>query len=252
MMTGPSDDTLLTPEREPALERLPVVDLADLLLLALIRRRASGVVVEPVEDDRAAVRFEVGGTLTSVASLPAALADALVARFAILARLPLGLGSEQIGRLRVRTATGEIELLVALRATARGLIGELRRIVGPTDTPLPATESSADETVQIGPYRLAGELGRGGMGVVYRAEHVVLEKVVALKLLNPGLARVPEFAARFVLEARAACRARHPGIVDVTDFGWTKSGRAYLVMELVEGQTLQARCAAERSSRRAR
>ncbi len=243
----PEHDTFLTPARDPALERLSVVDLADLLLLAVVRRKATAVVIEPSGADASALRFELGSSLTTLATLEAAHADALAARFAILSGIAVGASGQQLGRLRVRVAgSSEVELLVAVRSTPSGLIGEVRRIVGPEEQAVtPETNPVEPEEVDgvlraIGPYRILGELGRGGMGVVYRAEHRVLEKEVAIKLLNPGLAAVPEFAARFVLEARAACRARHPGIVDVTDFGWLRSGRAYLVMELVEGETLQA------------
>jgi serine/threonine-protein kinase len=78
------------------------------------------------------------------------------------------------------------------------------------------------------------------MGVVYLAEHVALEKEVALKVLHAEAARDPTLAAQFLVEARAACRARHPGIVDVTDFGSLADGRTYLVMERIVWPTLAA------------
>ncbi len=93
----------------------------------------------------------------------------------------------------------------------------------------------------LGSYRLVTELGQGGMGTVYYAEHVVLSnRRVAVKVLNDDGARDPEQVERFFDEARAANRIGHPGIVDVIDLG-TERGAHYLVMELLEGETLGAR-----------
>lgn len=90
-------------------------------------------------------------------------------------------------------------------------------------------------------YRLERLLGRGGMGAVYLATHLGTERYVALKLIAPQFMRNEEFVARFKREARAAGRLRHPNVVDVTDFGFTKAGKdqvAYLVMEYLDGCTL--------------
>ena len=96
----------------------------------------------------------------------------------------------------------------------------------------------------LGGYRLTGELGRGGMGTIYRAEHVVLGRIAAVKVLRADLARNTELVSRFCDEARAASAIRHPGIIEVHDFGYTPTGCAYLVMELLEGETLATRLAA--------
>jgi serine/threonine-protein kinase len=91
----------------------------------------------------------------------------------------------------------------------------------------------------VGAYRLLRKLGDGGMGSVFRAEHVALAKPVAIKILHPDDARDPRLATTLLREGRLASRAHHPGIVDVTDFGTTHDGRTYLVMELVEWPTLR-------------
>jgi serine/threonine protein kinase len=92
-----------------------------------------------------------------------------------------------------------------------------------------------------GKYRIESLLGRGGMGAVFRAVHLGTDRVVALKVIAPSFAEESEYLARFSREARACGRLRHPGIVDVTDFGIANhNGRplAYLVMEFLDGRTL--------------
>ncbi|MEO6954761.1 MAG: serine/threonine-protein kinase [Polyangia bacterium] len=89
-----------------------------------------------------------------------------------------------------------------------------------------------------GRYQVLAPLGRGGMGVVYRVEHVTLKKELALKLLLPELGRSDELLARFQREAEAAARLSHSNIIQVTDFGRTEDGQLFLVMELLEGPSL--------------
>ncbi len=89
-----------------------------------------------------------------------------------------------------------------------------------------------------GRYRIEEKIGEGGMGVVFRARHIVIEKPVAIKVLKPEVARDQNVVRRFVQEAKAASRIGHPNIVDVTDFGSTPDGTTYSVMEYVSGTTL--------------
>jgi serine/threonine-protein kinase len=87
-------------------------------------------------------------------------------------------------------------------------------------------------------YRLDRKLGEGGMGVVYLAHHIVLEKPVAIKILGEDLARRPDLVQRFLHEAKAASRIHQENIVDITDFGQTPSGTVFFAMELLEGRDL--------------
>jgi tRNA A-37 threonylcarbamoyl transferase component Bud32 len=89
-----------------------------------------------------------------------------------------------------------------------------------------------------GRYRVVERIGVGAMGTVYRAEHVQISKVVAIKLLHQELEQNPENVARFHREAEAASRLNHPNTVHVFDFGRTSSGSLYLVMEYVDGDDL--------------
>jgi len=93
----------------------------------------------------------------------------------------------------------------------------------------------------IGSYRIVGKLGEGGMGAVYAAEHALIGKRVAVKVLLPEYSKNTEIVQRFFNEAKAATRINHPGITAVFDFGFDADGAAYLVMELLDGEALSAR-----------
>jgi serine/threonine-protein kinase len=93
-------------------------------------------------------------------------------------------------------------------------------------------------TVLDGRYQLLEIRGEGGMGVVFKARHTVIEKVVAVKVLKREVASDKAVVQRFVQEARAASRIGHWAIVDVTDFGTMPDGSAYQVMEFITGDTL--------------
>jgi serine/threonine protein kinase len=87
-------------------------------------------------------------------------------------------------------------------------------------------------------YRLGALLGRGAMGLVYRAEHVNMGKPLAVKLLHRELEVDPDNVARFHREAEAASKLSHPNTVQVFDFGRSENGWLYLAMELVDGDDL--------------
>jgi len=91
---------------------------------------------------------------------------------------------------------------------------------------------------QLGPYRILQALGRGGMGEVFRARHLTLQRDVAIKVLPPDVADDRTRLARFVREARTASALNHPNIVTIYDVAEDK-GTTYIAMELVEGRTLR-------------
>jgi serine/threonine-protein kinase len=91
---------------------------------------------------------------------------------------------------------------------------------------------------QFGAYVIGSCIGRGGMARIYRAEHRVLHKPVALKVMEGALLERPDGRPRFLREGQAAAAVKHPNVVDTTDVGvW--QGRPYLVMELLEGEDLE-------------
>jgi serine/threonine-protein kinase len=91
----------------------------------------------------------------------------------------------------------------------------------------------------LGSYRIVSEIGSGGMGVVYLAEHAVLGRKVAVKLLRADMPA--EYVERFFTEAKAAATLHHPNLVDVFDFGHHADGRAFIVMEFLPGESLAER-----------
>src|SRR3954468_815498 len=99
-----------------------------------------------------------------------------------------------------------------------------------------------DTGQRFGAYTLGKLLGRGGMGVVYEAQHVHLGRTVALKLLSPELSESEDFRTRFLRESRIAASIEHPGIVTVYDAGEV-DGVLFLAMRYVRGTDLAAQLA---------
>jgi len=98
---------------------------------------------------------------------------------------------------------------------------------------------------RVGNYTVMSKLGEGAMGCVFLAQHPVIGKQVALKVIHPELASNEEMIARFFNEARAVTQIGHENIVDVQDFGQTPDGDSFIVMELLEGRGLGERMKAE-------
>jgi serine/threonine protein kinase len=111
-------------------------------------------------------------------------------------------------------------------------VGELRP-PAPTDDPLVGRVISER-------YRVIRKLGEGGMGAVYLAEHVFIEKKVALKVLASELSRREDLAKRFLQEAKSASRIGHENIIDISDFGQTEDGLVFFAMEYLDGVDLGA------------
>jgi DNA-binding response OmpR family regulator len=238
----PPDD--LRKRVEPQAAQTSPVVLANAYAGIMMRQHCASVVIEPREHVHV-VSIEAGVSTNLLMTLPRWLGDTVVARFAILAGLDIGGMGEQVGRTSFRIGGQKVEFLITFRTNSMGLAVELRRVVQAAEIVVEAVPSQAqpDNGDFIGRYRTLGVIGHGGLGIVYRAVHEALERPVAVKVLHASGAHDELATARFLREARAASRARHPGIVEVLDFGQCTDGRSFLVMELVEQPTLEHRLA---------
>ncbi len=94
-------------------------------------------------------------------------------------------------------------------------------------------------TTISGRYSIERLLGEGGMGAVYAAEHTLMHKRVAIKVLHAEMSVLPEVVSRFEREAMAASHIEHPNVAAATDFGKLDDGSFFLVLEFVEGKSLR-------------
>ncbi len=94
-------------------------------------------------------------------------------------------------------------------------------------------------TVVDGRYEIQQRVGEGGMGVVYRARQISIDRIVAIKMLSQQMAKDPNWVKRFNQEAKACSRLQHPNTIRMFDFGQTPEGRLYMAMEFLDGQSLR-------------
>lgn len=107
-----------------------------------------------------------------------------------------------------------------------------------------ASASSGDPLIGVtldGRYTVRRRIGEGGMGIVYEAEHAIIGKRVALKVLRRDYSSRPDVVERFKQEAQSASRVDSPHIIDISDFGETPEGDSYFVMEFLDGEDLSNR-----------
>ena len=131
---------------------------------------------------------------------------------------------------------------------ARGPASRFALRLHPSVELLPAMTSPADRVIGrliADRYRVVALVGSGGMGEVYRAEHVGLKRPTALKFMRPALGQDADALARFRREAEQASRISHPNVAAIYDFGDTGDGHVFLAMEFIEGESLADRIARE-------
>jgi serine/threonine protein kinase len=234
-------ERILPADASPELEPRRV---ADIVLAAAVRAQADAVYLEPsiADPDAYAITLERGSQVIALAQVTTSLGAAVVARLAFIADLDLAATYASSGVVRVRAGAREAEIVVTLRpghdlrADVMVMPRLRQRALLPASGPEPGDA--------VGHYRVHELLGEGGMGTVFRVEHVALGRMYALKVLRSRvIERDATAAQRFLREARTAARVRHPNIVDVFDFGHLPDGRPYFVMELLEGESLADRVA---------
>ena len=219
--------------------------LADVVLAAAVRASADAVYIEPMpqNDDAYVLTFERAQQVLSTITIEALAGAATIARLAFIADLDLASPHAGSAVVPVRSGDREAEVVVTVRP-GDGLRADLM-VIAKGRAAKPVAQASVGLIGDvIGNYRIIEPLGEGGMGTVFRVEHAILGRGYALKVLRSKVfERDPSASQRFLREARAAARVRHPNIVDVFDFGHLADGRPYFVMELLEGESLIDRVA---------
>ncbi len=255
----------------------------DLVLAAVVTQRADTATVEPdatVDGALSLASFWSGAEVVTELRVDADTATAALTRLALVAGIdPLVAtdsleGASNVGRLKLRRGADVADAVVSVGASARGLRGEVRSLSVNGRAPvraargvltrcpacgafLAASQATCDRDGAapvpiadwaevggtIGPYRILSRLGEGTGGTVFAAEHALLGRPVAIKLMARGLADKPELLRRFLAEARAASRLVHPNVIEVTDYGLLADGHPYIVMERLAGASLHERLA---------
>jgi serine/threonine protein kinase len=231
-----SDEPLeifLDDPRSPA-RRLPSAELA------WLEETATSLIVPVLGQDRSLVGALILGAKRSEEAYTAEDRQLLAT---IASQLGLGL---DVARLRRRadertpatTRAVEPVLPPMMECPRCGRCEDAGAEVCPTDGSA-MKPAGAVPRVLDNKYRIEQSIGRGGMGAVYRARDVRLDRLVAVKVVRADLLQDMEARRRFRREAQIVARLQHPGIVSIFDFGTFADGGAYLVMELVRGEDLR-------------
>jgi serine/threonine protein kinase len=212
--------------------------MADLLLFSLLESDAELLELAPVHDERHMVSLTLSRGPLGCLELNSDLADAVAARLALIAGLDFTSGEDRHGRIALELGGKSREVHVSLRARGGHLSVELRR---PGTMRAYQRTSSLEKPASVADYVLLDELGRGALGVVYRAKHRLLGREAAVKIWSLPNTSLGRANAALLREARAAAATRHPGVVEVYDVLHLEDGRVAMVMELLHGETLAAR-----------
>jgi hypothetical protein len=231
-----SDDPLeifLDDPRSPA-RRLPPAEIA------WLEATGASLIVPVLGQDRALVGALVLGEKRSEEVYSA---EDLELLSSIAAQVGLGLDVARLRRSRTDDATAATTRLVEasrppmMECPRCGRCEETGTAVCPSDGA--ALTAGPTPRVVDNKYRVEQLLGRGGMGAVYRARDMRLDRLVAVKVVRRELLEDQQARRRFRREAQIVARLQHPGIVSIFDFGTLADGCAYLVMELVRGEDLR-------------
>ncbi len=219
------------------------VALVDLVLLVGVRRRATKITIDRGRDPTShrVTWLRYRHRLDSI-SLEGGTGLWVIDRLALLGGMDLAYSASATSRCLVHVDGRVLEVFITIAPGPGGPGAQVWLFdpeVGKTRSrELPALLPAG--TV-IGSYRIREVLGDGGMGIVYRADHLVLPRVVAIKVLRRCIYRDGPNRAEWLLrEAVAAASIRHPGVVQVYDVATLADGRPYLVMEILQGTSLEA------------
>ena len=226
----------------PTLRVVDPTRLADVMLAAAVRASTDAVYLEPgkpgSDEEGFQLTFERGADTLAQLQIDALSGAATVARLAFIAGIDLASNSPSSAVVKVQSGERSADVVITIRPGA-GLRADLMVVQKGRQQPALSPIETGRIGDTVGNYRLIERLGQGGMGTVFRVEHTVLGRQYALKVLRLKVVEKATTAAqRFVREARAASRVRHPNIVDVFDFGYFPDGRPFFVMELLEGESL--------------
>jgi serine/threonine-protein kinase len=228
--------------REPGVPRLVRILLGESIFLGVFMVLVYGITIAVLRyqlfDIQVLLRRGlVYGTVTSVLG-----AFFILCLFILKNTMELVLGGQQSSTAAMISTAVVMALFQPTRARVRRFIDRrfyrLPANIEELSKPhAPIANPGSLTGVQLGPYKVGDVLGRGGMGEVYRGEHVTLDRAVAIKVLPRELAEKPESRARFEREAKMVASFKHPNIVNVFDFG-EYEGMFYMVMEFVDGREL--------------
>lgn len=229
----------LARQEEAAVVAAPIA-AADAVIAAALRANADVAWIEPspLEPERYVISMESAGHSLAQISVDAYVATAMIARLAFIANIDLSEAGPVTGMARLRDAEERERDLVLTVRTGRDLRAEALFVSRTARPMLGVVTSELVPGDRVDHYRLLARLGAGGMGTVFSVEHLALERRYALKVLHRDTVSRERTSERFLREARAAARLRHPNIVDVFDFGYLPDGRPYFVMELLDGKSV--------------
>ncbi len=191
-----------------------------------------------------------GQLALAITKLQQAIGDTELTRDSVDGYYKLGAIYEQDGKPREAAEIFEKVMAfdyhyrdVADRLAAARTAAEARVLAAAPAAPADAADAAARKPSAANPspggrYQIVGELGRGGMGIVYKVQDTALDRLVAFKVLPQALTENEQAVTNFVREAQAAAKLNHPNIVTVYDTG-EQNGRYYIAMEYVEGTTIK-------------
>ncbi|HEY0252914.1 MAG TPA: serine/threonine-protein kinase [Kofleriaceae bacterium] len=214
----------------------PIV-VADVVLDAALAAGADAVTIEPAaQPERYSIAIARHGELLAVSTIDAELGIHTIARLGYVCQVDPGATRAATGRTRVRSIDTQKDLVVTIFPSPTANPRAELMFISPGET---TTVSDPQPNDRIGNYQVVRQIGAGGMGDVLEVEHTTLRRRAALKILQTAVAqRDADSHERFVFEAQATARIKHPNVVEIYDFGYLPDRRPYFVMEMLHAEPL--------------